>query len=170
MNDWNAEVRAALAASGRGDLAALTATMLREAGGDRAQGASSLEERVAVGCAIRNRVMRRHRGASTYLAVCLMPWQFSAWNAGDPNRGPACELARRIAVWVGSLTAVEAETIYLAEGIIGGQILDSVLGATHYFNPHAVAAPAWSFWDKDQQRPRTPVAIVGSHAYYAGIA
>lgn len=72
------------------DLAALALTLWAEARGEDRQG------REMVACVVLNRVAhaqahRSSKGApywwgETPAAVCLKAWQFSCWNAGDPNR------------------------------------------------------------------------------------
>jgi spore germination cell wall hydrolase CwlJ-like protein len=147
-------------------------TMTGEAVGD-AQDGSSIEERLAVGCVIRNRLQERPKQfGGTWADVCLKPWQFSCWNVGDPNRRRL--LAAADAWFADPSTAGRqdprlVETLHLAAGIINGAIIDITRGATHYFNPRAVPAPAWAYTDKSKKTLRTPDAVVGSHQFYAGV-
>lgn len=156
-----------------GDDVVLALTMLREAMGDAAEGGSSIEERVAVGCAVRNRLEQPKRFGATLAAICLKRrqgaingpptarHQFSCWDLDDPNRAQAIALIRlkvKPAYW--------HETLYLAKGISSGVILDLVHGANHYYNPRAVAPPAWAFDDPDKRTTlKTPRAVVGSHRF-----
>jgi spore germination cell wall hydrolase CwlJ-like protein len=88
--------------------------------------------------------------------VCMKPWQFSCWNAGDPNR------ARLLAV-----TASDpqyADAMVLAAAAIGGKLRDRTNGATHYFAPKAMEQlglklPAWA-------QHQTPTAMIGDHVFY----
>lgn len=147
----------------------LALTMTGEAVGDARDG-SSIEERIAVGCVVRNRLAKPGRFGGTWAGVCLRPWQFSCWNANDPNRRRLLTLAdayiRDAAAACGDDRRF-AETLWLAGGIIQGSILDIVEGADHYFNPKIVAAPPWAFEDTKRTRLRKPDAVVGSHQFYA---
>lgn len=148
-------------------------TMTGEAVGDARDG-SSIEERIAVGCVMRNRLEsgRTKQFGATWSGVCLQPWQFSCWNANDPNRKRL--LAAAAANIGGDLAGVGVyrlpETVYLAGGIIQGVLLDITRGSTHYFNPRVVPAPVWAYTDKSKKTLLTPTAIVGSHQFYRGIA
>ena len=61
-------------------------TLWQEARGEPAEG------RAAVAHVLWNRLATRRWG-NTLAAVCLSPLQFSGWNAHDPNRMAAAELA-----------------------------------------------------------------------------
>ena len=67
------------------DELALALTLDAEGRGDGRDG-SSVEERIAIGCVIRNRLALGHWGL-TYRAVCHAPRQFSCWDAigGEQN-------------------------------------------------------------------------------------
>lgn len=155
-------------------LLTLALTMIGEAVGDARDG-SSIEERIAVGCVVRNRLAsgRTKQFGGSYPDVCLKPLQFSCWNEGDPNRRRLLTMA---ADWLadagrsGMQDPRLVETRYLAGGVIQNAIIDITGGATHYFNPKIVAAPAWAYTDRTKKVLRTPTAIVGSHQFYRGIA
>lgn len=147
-------------------LLTLALTMTGEAVGDAADG-SSIEERLAVACVVRNRVRAARFGVG-YAGVCLKPWQFSCWNAGDPNRPRLLALAAQ--VLAGGQDPRFSETRYLAGGVVQDAVLDLTRGATHYFNPRVVPAPAWAYTDKSKTTLRRPSAVVGAHQFYAGIA
>lgn len=136
------EIRAGLS-----DLHTLALTAWAEARGDNREGGSSLEERVAVLCVIRNRV-QRSGGALTYKAVCLAPRQFSCWNAGkDANHMALLALAERV-LGGDAADSLYTETLWLAHGVRDGVILDRTLSATHYYAPLAMVpqgrVPSWA--------------------------
>jgi hypothetical protein len=153
-----------------GDLAALAVTLDAEGRGDARDG-SSVEERIAVGCVIRNRVAQPRRFATTYRGVCLQRNQFSCWAAA----GGAANFARTIgvarALVVGLPLPVSKtdsdllqESLYLAEGIIGGHLLDRVMGATHYLTAslYNTRPPGWT-------KGLTPACRVGNQLFFAGV-
>ena len=122
----------------------------------RGEGRGGME---LVASAIMNRVkFAQARGGYwwgyTVQDVCLMPWQFSCWNVGDPNR-PIIE----------TVTVADDPAFGLALKIAGqavrGELADLVNGATHYHN--ATVLPAWA-----GQGAR--VASSAGHVFYAGIA
>ena len=137
---------------------ALALTLWGEARGEAVEG------RIAVGCVVRARV-RDPRWPTTYQGVCLQPRQFSCWNEADPN---AAKLHALAAVFLADhairtaprLDPVLRECLYLAEGIIGGQLLENVAGANHYLiaTLFQTAPPAWA-------QGQGPVARVGRHVF-----
>ena len=102
-------------------------------------------------------------------SCCLAPWQYSCWNRNDPNRSRLTGFLqdRRPAPGVLRPGAqddpVLRRCMAVVDAVCGGEIPDPTGGATHYFNPKAVAAaPAWSVG-------RRPSAIIGAHQFYAGV-
>lgn len=121
----------------------LALTMYGEARGDRVAGQdSSVEERIAVGCVIRNRVniKRSTEFGADYKDVCLHPLQFSCWNNGGVNHAILMHLAER---WTQKepWDALAVETLFLATGIINDALIDQTQKATHYYAPAAMIPP-----------------------------
>lgn len=151
------------------DLQALTCTMIAEAAGDRRDG-SSVEERIAVGCVIRNRVLDPGWWGNTYRAVCLKPWMFSCWNPGpDVNHQRTMRLAYEYVTGQPVVEPIVLETQALAELIIDRIVLDCTGGSDHYYAPLAMkpkgAAPKWAK-DRTTGVVRAPTAIVGTQHFY----
>lgn len=146
------------------DVVALT--MYGEARGDGRDG-SSIEERLAVGCVIRNRlVVNPARYGESYQDVCWARAQFSCWNPNDPNSAELWAHARSIASGIRILDPLLRETRFLADGIVSGNIRDFVAGATHYYSPRSMkptgSVPAWAMGV-------TPIARVGSQLFFRGV-
>lgn len=124
-----------------------------------------IEGKVAVGSVIRNRVNARRFGAD-YRAVCLRPWQFSCWQpaAGQGNYDSLLAAARTL-VNGGPMGPALRECVWVADGILSDTLRDRVKGATHYLTTELLATrpPAWTYNAK-------PICVVGSHAFYVGIA
>ncbi|TAJ97290.1 MAG: cell wall hydrolase [Reyranella sp.] len=106
-----------------------------------------LEGQTKVAWVIRNRAERRAFVGSSWLGtegavakVCLMPWQFSCWNDGDPNSG-------RLHTWLdefdrrGGANMEILPFINLATSVLEGLVEDITNGADHY---HTVRAPSWA--------------------------
>lgn len=140
------------------DLDILARTLWGEA---RSEGRKGME---AVASVIMNRLGRpgwwsRQRGDGiaddTIAAVCLDPWQFSAWNRNDPNR------AKMLAVTEKDAAFSLAKEV--AAQAIASTFPDPTGGACHY---KTVGLP----WPKDwgAERPE-PDYICGRHEFYRGI-
>lgn len=157
--------------AGLDDWQALALTIYGEARGDASEGGTSVEERIAVGCVVRNRLATPARFGDTYRAVCLARSQFSCWwlFGGADNYAHLLGLARMI-LKVDPMPTLYPhelgllmESQYLAEGIIGGQLIDSVRGSTHYYAPMAMkpigSVPDWA-------AKNTLLAHVGNHLFF----
>jgi N-acetylmuramoyl-L-alanine amidase len=140
-------------------------TMFGEARGDSRDG-SSVEERIAVGCVVRNRLKSPARFGASYKEACLKKWQFSCWLPEDPNSAKLWELARMIATGIKITDPLLNETLYLASGVEQSIFLDRTGGATHYYAPLAMVpknrVPNWAVG-------REPVARIGTQLFFKGV-
>lgn len=109
----------------------------------------------AVASVVLNRVaIARERGGywwgSDIVQVCQKPFQFSCWNANDPNRP--------------KLLAVDDKNIHfatckrIARRAVYGCLQDHTSGATHY---HAYYVSP--YWAKGVE----PTITIGDHIFYA---
>lgn len=140
----------------------VTLTIYGEARGE------PIEGQIAVGCVIRNRVHVGRWGAS-YAKVCLAPWQFSCWRpeAGQANYETVVAAAEMLAR---STTLPDDELLrqaaWVAQGVIGHWLIDTVRDATHYYAPDAMqprgSVPRWAVG-------LVPVAKKGRHLFFAGV-
>jgi N-acetylmuramoyl-L-alanine amidase len=91
-----------------------------------------IEGRVAVACVIRNR-LRRGRWGNSYRVVCLARDQFSCWNDGiDANHQALMVEALRVAGGVETLLPITRECLWVAQGIVSGDVQDNTERADHY--------------------------------------
>jgi N-acetylmuramoyl-L-alanine amidase len=108
--------------------------------------AELIEGEVAVGCIIRNRVLRPKRFGDTWKKVVHAHderniYQFSCWWPRDGQKNydmlmSYCEAALKgERPWPG-------QQMWVAEGIISGAIEDRIGGADHYFADY-IAEPRW---------------------------
>jgi hypothetical protein len=130
------------------DEEALALTMWGEARGDAADG-SSVEERIAVGCVVRNRLADPEKfGAHTIKDVCLAGMQFSCWNPGGRNADQVMAQARAVVLLHTWADPLLTECFFLADGVISGRLLDRTGGATFYYAPAAMKpegrVPGWA--------------------------
>lgn len=146
------------------DVQVLALTMIGEAVGDSRDG-SSVEERIAVGCVMRNRLRAPGRFGDNYRHVCLARRQFSCWNNGDPNQPRLLRIAYLLVTHQPTLDPLVEETLFVADGISRGVVLDRVKGATHYLTTVLLktGTVAWA-------KGLTPVATCGAHSFFAGVA
>ncbi len=153
------------------DLPAVAITLDAEGRGDWREGNSSLEERVAIGCVIRNRKNDGRRWPTRFNRVCLQRGQFSCWfqYGGLANHRRTMALARFFVEKAPFpvLSAIEVdlfmETLWLSEGIVGSQLLDRTGGSNHYYAPAAMkpagTVPPWA-------QNRAAAAKVGSQLFF----
>jgi len=125
----------------------LALTIFGEARGEPVEG------QIAVGCVVRNRMVRRNQNVHD---VVLAPLQFSCWNNPD----------YLFSVWRNSygLPPFERKILsqchWIAEGILGNIILDNTNGADHYINPRLIKKRVrWLF-------KMRKVARIGRHVFY----
>lgn len=154
------------------DRLALALTMIAEAAGDWREGGSSVEERIAVGTAVRNRVQAR-RYPKTFRGVCLQAKQFSCWNPGTDANHVRLMATADFLIRGGTPDPISAETLYLADGIISGTILDRTNGATSYYAPAAMRPPGskpfWVYLNGRSGPEHPPAAVIGSQVFYRNV-
>lgn len=126
-----------------GDIETLARTIWGEARGEGKDGMT------AVASVIMNRVHRGGWFGKTVSSVCKMPWQFSCWNANDPN----CQKMLDIT----DIDKQYAQALVIAQKAVDGQLPDSTGGATHYheykINPK---------WAKKLKK----TTQIGNHIFY----
>jgi len=114
------------------ELSLLALCVWREARGE------SLQGKIAVAWSIRNRVTKPGVTwwGDDWEEVIEHKFQYSSFNPDDPNAKKLPGDPSKDASWRDSLLA--AEQAYTGAG------LDPTNGATHYYAPSVVAAPAWT--------------------------
>jgi N-acetylmuramoyl-L-alanine amidase len=93
------------------------------------------------------------RWGATLAAVCLAPWQFSCWNANDPNRPQLLALRD------------DDQTLQLCMDALDDALepgaADPTHGATHYVRDDW-PTPDWA-------KGLQPSAHIGHHLFFAGV-
>jgi spore germination cell wall hydrolase CwlJ-like protein len=118
----------------------------------RGEGKTGME---AVACVVQNRVAvaRAHKGRYWWghdiISVCQKPFQFSCWNANDPQRAKVIAVTDRNVQF--------AACLRVARRCVLGKIRDITNGATHYHT--ADVMPHWAEGQK-------PCAVIGHHIFY----
>lgn len=100
---------------------------------------------IAVGCVIRNRVIRRKK---TYVDICLQPLQFSCWNKNDPNRVVLEEFAELMLKGQEIKQPFLNQAIWIAQGIVNELLMDNTKGADHYLTNKLYSSVHNSHWSK----------------------
>lgn len=121
----------------------LARTLWGEARGEGEQGMQ------AVACVVLNRAAKKGWMGKTVAEVCLKPWQFSCWNADDPNREKLLK--------VGPADPQFKIALQVATDALAGRLKDYTFGSTHYHT--TVISPKWA-------KGKTPVVVIGNHAFY----
>lgn len=133
----------------------LAATMWGEA---RGEGAEAMR---AVGHVVMNRYHNENsaRYGTNLRGVILRPWQFSAWNHGDPNRD---RMLRLVAGWRPPGADGDAWLMAraLARDIMTGRSTDPTGGALYYHTQEV--NPSWN-------RSGEVSTVLGSHIFYASL-
>lgn len=107
----------------------------------------------AVGHVIMNRAKAGNWYGATPKDVVLKKWQFSCWNADDPNR------PKLLAVTEADSNFALAKS--LAKAIYAGNMPDITNGATNYLALGSLSkVPTWV-------NRMTKVAEIGQHTFYA---
>jgi spore germination cell wall hydrolase CwlJ-like protein len=121
--------------------------------------AEPIEGEIAVGCVIRNRLLRPKRFADTWAGVCLAKWQFSCWIPQGGEQNYRMLMAKCEAALAGTQPWPKQQ-LWIAAGIITGELEeDRVHGADHYYASWMSTPPKWS-------EGLTPTAIIGVHRFY----
>ncbi|WP_219097748.1 cell wall hydrolase [Pseudomonas sp. UMAB-40] len=134
------------------DIDILARTLWGEARGESQAGME------AVAWTIRNRVFdgkAKSWWGEGYAGVCQKPWQFSCWNANDPNspylRGakpiPAGEYKKALAA---------------ATAVVNGSVPDPTGGATHYYATTMPKPPTWV-------KGATQTLKLGHHVFFKNV-
>lgn len=138
------------------DIDVLARTLWGEARGE------GLAGMIAVGWTVRNRVEldlgsdgRPDWWGEGYEGVCRKPWQFSCWNASDPNS----------AYLRGEKPIPPAQYMQAREAavaVIEGGRPDPTGGATHYYSTSLARPPAWT-------QGATRTCKIGRHVFFKGV-
>lgn len=127
----------------------LARTVWGEARGEPEQGM------LAVAQVVMNRVRaRRGYWGNTVVEVCRKPFQFSCWNANDPNLPAMLTVDLRQPQF--------ARALRVAGDALSGTVADPSRGATHYHSRWMSPFPRWV-------RGRRHCAAIGNHLFYDNI-
>lgn len=131
------------------DLWVVSQTVYGESRGESEAG------QTGVAWVIRNR-QRYHSTwqGMTLAAICQAPYQFSCWNPDDPN----CAALQALTLANAGFAAI----VGVVTRVLSDDLASPVGQATHYY-ADSIAEPYWA-------EGESPVAIIGHHRFYEGIA
>jgi len=140
------------------DVDTLARTLWGEARGEPRDG------KIAIAWVILNRYWQEFHGAQTITEVCRAPWQFSCWNADDPNHA---QLLLANDATPGFQECMQIANLVARPDSNQAQPPDPTNGATHY---HTIGRPSWAkTWPPSWVLDHAPSARIGQHLFYAGI-
>ena len=112
----------------------------------------------AVAWTIRNRVFdgkAKSWWGEGYAGVCQKPWQFSCWNANDPN-SPYLKGAKPIPA------GEYKKALAAATSVVNGLVSDPTNGATHYYATTMPKPPTWV-------KGATQTLKLGQHIFFKNV-
>lgn len=119
----------------------------------------AVEGQLAVMHCVNNRVQDpRKRFGETHGDVILKPYQFSCFNANDPNYPKILALAERLPTALAAHEQPVSQLWFLASGVLSEDLLDNTHGANHYFVA-GIPVPKWA-------QGKEPVAKIGFHLFF----
>jgi N-acetylmuramoyl-L-alanine amidase len=131
------------------DLWVMAQTVWGEARGESQAG------QIAVAWVIRNRQLYHPTWRGKTLAeVCLAPYQFSCWNANDPN----CAQMQALTLTSPGFAAI----LSLVVGVLSDYLTSPVGESTHYYANY-IPPPDWAVG-------HTPDAMIDTHLFFEDIA
>ena len=133
------------------DLDILARTLYGEARGEYGRPEGGISVLIGVANVIMNRVYQQSWFGKSIREVCLKPFQFSCWNASDPNRP--------LLLSVTPETALFKKCLEVAQSVANQSWPDLTGGANHYYAIWLPRAPSWA-------RGKRPIAKIGHHVFY----
>lgn len=121
-----------------------------------------IEGKIAVASVIANRV-KDGRFGKTFERVCLKPYQFSCWNASDPNHKVLMQMAAAIGRGEPIDDPTYRECEWIADGLLKERFASRVGNSTHYFAKRMLKPPKWA-------SAAEFVGVVGGHNFYENVA
>lgn len=111
----------------------------------------SLFGKIAVAYTIVNRASRPSWWGKTVMEVCLKPWQYSCWNAADPNS----KLIKEVTLESHSFR----DCFGVACLVLNRTMDDPTNGATHYYALSMPVPPKWAASLK-------ATGVIGGHKFF----
>ena len=134
------------------DIDTLARTLYGEARGEFTRTDGGLSSLIAVANVVMNRVKRKTWFGESVPQVCLKPYQFSCWNASDPNRPLMLQADP-------NEDPVFGTCLLVAQKVIEGQWPDLTKDSDHYYAVWMDRAPKWALGHR-------PTVKIGQHIFF----
>jgi N-acetylmuramoyl-L-alanine amidase len=134
------------------DIETLARTLYGEARGEFTRTDGGMAALNAVANVVMNRVKRQTWFGQSISQVCLKPYQFSCWNASDPNRPLMLQADP-------NEDPVFGICLLVAQKVMEGQWPDLTKNSDHYYAVWMDRAPKWAVGHK-------PTVKIGQHVFY----
>jgi len=118
------------------DIDIMARTIYGEARGEYGRVDGGLAALIAVGNVITNRAQQQTWFGRTIRDVCLKPYQFSCWNANDPNLPTLLHVT--------GANPLFAECVSVAKSVSLLTYPDLTKGADHYYSNDLHVPPKWA--------------------------
>ena len=101
---------------------------------------------VAVGCVVRNRVLKPGWWGKDFRSVCLAPSQFSCWWEANDNTKRVYDLADALLTATDTHDAIVRQIAWIADGVLSEAARDVTGGATQYLTSALFRSnpPSWA--------------------------
>ena len=142
------------------DTDVLARTLVGEARGEGHAGMECVANVIMNRCAVTKAYVKKYGryhplfGDGTPASACLKPWQFSCWNANDPNRA--------IIEALGEDKSIFREALEISRKAVAGDLADRTDGATHYYARSLKTPPKWA-------AGKTPCHTEGAHLFFKDV-
>lgn len=133
------------------DIQILARTIYGEARGEYKKVNGGLSALIAVANVVINRTKQKNRFGRTVTEVCQKPWQFSCWNANDPN----FPLIKQDII----MDHVFEVCLMIAGKVINEEWPDLTKGCDHYYAVSLQKPPYWA-------QGKTPKCQIGQHLFF----
>lgn len=114
----------------------------------RGEGITGMQD---IACVVMNRVAKARWWGHDVVSVCRKAWQFSCWNAADPNR----EKLEKVT----DADPQFRQALQIAADAIAGKLHDRTGGATSYYDIRMPKLPEWA-------KARQPCLSAGHHRFF----
>jgi N-acetylmuramoyl-L-alanine amidase len=132
-------------------------TLIGEARGE------PIEDIVAVGNVIKNRLYRMGTPYKSYNDVCLADEQFSCWNSNDTNRPFLIDLAAKMIHNEAILDPYLVQCLFIAEGIVANKLMDNTKSAQYYMASTLLNSIKIPVWAKNRKND----IVKGNHTFFS---
>ncbi len=135
----------------KSEIQILARTIYGEARGEYKKVSGGIGALIAIANVVINRAQQKTWFGQTVVEVCLKRWQFSCWNANDPN---FYEISKDIIA-----DPIFNICLTVADKVLKGEWPDLTKGCDHYYSTILKKPPYWA-------QGKTPKCQIGQHLFF----